>query len=190
MPYKRIFSFLVIVLLGCATQISSSLAVSYVEQEVYDALNTDTSANVIVEVEDNTGIVIKQEMAPEEKYDLYLERTAILANTTTFVLAQLPESEFTLTGRSKSGRGFYGIVTQEGFETLLHIPQVDKIYLNGVGSLHTTRPCDDIVDVTNESVNGTVENEPIAITPPVPAESISQPSIFNRILDFLKSFFT
>ena len=108
----------------------------YADPRILEALDSYETVGVIAELFDDTNIRIDLYQSPQLRYDRFLERKEKLRQSTERVLSRLPSSNFKSIRISKNGRSFYTNVTRQGYEQLVHDPNVRAIYLNGVGTAH------------------------------------------------------
>jgi len=95
------------------------------------------------------------------------------------ILATLTEEEFKLDGKFPNGRGFYGNITQQGFDVLINNSDIKMIYLEGTSY---------IVDNNDEeSEQKMIESN--SETESLPELKNEEELWFHKIIQFIKSLF-
>ena len=132
----------------------NSIGIIKYDPKILDAFQNQTEIYVIVQLADNSGIII--EGTKEEKIELMRQRDDWFRPRVDEVFATL--SEENIRDGSKSSNGFGGYITEEGFYKLTDNVAVKKIIWVTTGSHSTLDKSVSLINATNVhdlSYNGT-----------------------------------
>ena len=108
----------------------------YVGPDLFTALNKSTKVTILVDLRDNSGVIIPHKgiiNLPEDKRkerdEAFKQLREHFDKITDEVLSTLPQEEFNLTHRFTSG-GFGGVITKRGIQILSNNPHVKNIFMD------------------------------------------------------------